>query len=154
MAHTEFRLCGRRCGRTRATAKVRADIPAYLDTRELGDRAEYGKNLRRGSVREVGLTHRLFDSVERELGNVSALVFCHCESVDSGRLDTTMESFDRHFAFSTRASWLLIRGYRLRFRGQHGTGRVVSLTSDHTAGNLACGASKGGDGPDRAGRRP
>jgi 3-oxoacyl-[acyl-carrier protein] reductase len=133
----------RRCGRTRAAAKVRADIPVCPDTRELGDRTEYGKNLRRGSVREVGLTHRLFDSAERELGNVSALVFCHCESVDSGRLDTTVESFDRHFAVSTRASWLLIRGYGLRFRGQHGTGRVVSLTSDHTVGNLACGASKG-----------
>lgn len=91
----------------------------------------------------MGLTHRLFDSVERELGNVSALVLCHCESVDSGVLDTTVESFDLHFAVDARASRLLIREYGLRFRGQHGTGRVVSLTSDHTAGNLPCGASKG-----------
>ena len=86
---------------------------------------------------------QLFDSVERELGNVTALVLCHAESVDSGLLDTTVESFDLHFAVNARASWLLIREYGLRFRGQHGTGRVISLTSDHTAGNLPYGASKG-----------
>lgn len=86
---------------------------------------------------------QLFDSAERELGNVTALVLCHCESVDSGLLDTTVESFDRHFAVNARATWLLIREYGLRFRGQHGSGRIVSLTSDHTAGNLPYGASKG-----------
>ncbi|MBD0421749.1 SDR family oxidoreductase [Streptomyces sp. TRM S81-3] len=86
---------------------------------------------------------RLFDGVERELGNVTALVLCHCESVDSGLLDTTVESFDLHFAVNARATWLLIREYGLRFRGRHGSGRIVSLTSDHTAGNLPYGASKG-----------
>jgi 3-oxoacyl-[acyl-carrier protein] reductase len=86
---------------------------------------------------------QLFDDVERELGNVTALVLCHCESVDSGLLDTTVESFDRHFAVNARATWLLIREYGLRFRGRHGSGRIVSLTSDHTAGNLPYGASKG-----------
>ncbi|MEU6764989.1 SDR family oxidoreductase [Streptomyces sp. NPDC046853] len=86
---------------------------------------------------------QLFDGVERELGNVTALVVCHCESVDSGLLDTTVESFDLHFAVNARATWLLIREYGLRFRGQHGSGRIVSLTSDHTAGNLPYGASKG-----------
>ncbi len=54
-----------------------------------------------------------------------------------------MESFDLHFAVDARATWLLIREYGLRFRGQHGSGRIVSLTSDHTAGNLPYGASKG-----------
>ncbi|MEU9118159.1 SDR family oxidoreductase [Streptomyces sp. NPDC048483] len=86
---------------------------------------------------------QLFGSVERVLGNVTALVLCHCESVDSGLLDTTVESFDLHFAVNARATWLLIREYGLRFRGQHGSGRIVSLTSDHTAGNLPYGASKG-----------
>ncbi|MFI5673533.1 SDR family oxidoreductase [Streptomyces cellulosae] len=86
---------------------------------------------------------QLFESVEHELGNVTALVLCHCESVDSGLLDTTVESFDLHFAVNARATWLLIREYGLRFRGQHGSGRIVSLTSDHTAGNLPYGASKG-----------
>jgi 3-oxoacyl-[acyl-carrier protein] reductase len=68
---------------------------------------------------------------------------CHCESVDSGLLDTTVESFDRHFAVNTRASWLLIREYGRRFTGPSGAGRVVALTSDHTVGNLPYGASKG-----------
>jgi 3-oxoacyl-[acyl-carrier protein] reductase len=86
---------------------------------------------------------RLFDDVGRGLGDVTALVLCHCESVDSGLLDTTVESFDRHFAVNARATWLLIREYGLRFRGRHGSGRIVSLTSDHTAGNLPYGASKG-----------
>ncbi|WP_369212736.1 SDR family oxidoreductase [Streptomyces flavofungini] len=86
---------------------------------------------------------QLFDEVERELGIVTALVLCHCESVDSGLLDTTVESFDRHFAVNARATWLLIREYGMRFRDRHGSGRIVSLTSDHTAGNLPYGASKG-----------
>ncbi|NUP40498.1 MAG: SDR family oxidoreductase [Streptomyces sp.] len=85
----------------------------------------------------------LFDGVEGALGNVTALVLCHCESVDSGLLDTTVESFDLHFAVNARATWLLIREFGLRFRGPHGSGRVVSLTSGHTAGNLPYGASKG-----------
>lgn len=36
---------------------------------------------------DPGVPARLFDRVERELGNVTALVLCHCESVDSGLLD-------------------------------------------------------------------
>lgn len=76
---------------------------------------------------------------------MTALVLSHAESVDSGLLDTTVEAFDRHFAVNSRASWLLIREYGLRFRGAPGTvtGRIVALTSDHTVGNLPYGASKG-----------
>jgi 3-oxoacyl-[acyl-carrier protein] reductase len=69
-------------------------------------------------------------------------VMCHCESVDSGLLDTNLESFDRHFAVNARASWLLIREFGRRFGGPHGTGRIISLTSDATVGNLPYGASK------------
>jgi len=86
---------------------------------------------------------RVFDEVERRLGSVTALVMCHCESVDSGLLDTTVESFDRHFAVNTRATWLLIREFGRRFAAVPGTGRIISLTSDHTVGNLPYGASKG-----------
>ncbi|MCX4980146.1 SDR family oxidoreductase [Streptomyces sp. NBC_00572] len=87
---------------------------------------------------------RVFDTAGERFGRpVTALVMCHCESVDSGLLDTTVESFDRHFAVNTRASWLLIREYGRRFTGPPGTGRVVALTSDHTVGNLPYGASKG-----------
>jgi 3-oxoacyl-[acyl-carrier protein] reductase len=92
---------------------------------------------------DPGVPAQLFDGVERELGNVTALVLCHAESVDSGLLDTTVESFELHFAVNARATWLLIREYGLRFRGPYGSGRIVSLTSNHTAGNLPYGASKG-----------
>ncbi|WP_433917843.1 SDR family oxidoreductase [Streptomyces canus] len=86
---------------------------------------------------------RIFDEVQRRMGPVTALVMSHCESVDSGLLDTTVESFDRHFAVNTRATWLLIREFGRRFTAEKGTGRIVSLTSDHTVGNLPYGASKG-----------
>jgi 3-oxoacyl-[acyl-carrier protein] reductase len=86
---------------------------------------------------------RVFGEVERRLGPATALVMSHCESVDSGLLDTTVESFDRHFAVNTRATWLLIREFGRRFTAEKGTGRIVSLTSDHTVGNLPYGASKG-----------
>ncbi|NDZ81984.1 SDR family oxidoreductase [Streptomyces sp. SID10853] len=86
---------------------------------------------------------RIFTEAESRLGTITALVMCHCESVDSGLLDTTVESFDRHFAVNARATWLLIREYGMRFRGTHGSGRIVSLSSDHTVGNLPYGASKG-----------
>ncbi|GAA3114297.1 hypothetical protein GCM10010466_01750 [Planomonospora alba] len=85
----------------------------------------------------------LFDRVERELGAVTALVMCHCESVDSGILDTSVESFDRHFAVNARAVWLLVREYGRRHAVPHGTGRIIALTSDHTVFNLPYGASKG-----------
>lgn len=86
---------------------------------------------------------QLFDSVEAALGRVTALVMAHCESVDSGILDTTVESFDRHFAVNTRATWLLIREFARRFAGEPGRGRIIALTSDHVVGNLPYGASKG-----------
>ena len=92
---------------------------------------------------DPGAPARIFDAVERGLGGVTALVMCHCESVDSGLLDTTVDSFDRHFAVNARATWLLIREFGLRFTAAPGSGRVIALTSDHTVGNLPYGASKG-----------
>ncbi|MFE2416305.1 SDR family oxidoreductase [Streptomyces hokutonensis] len=86
---------------------------------------------------------RVFDEVGRGPGGVTALVMCHCESVDSGLLDTTVESFDRHFAVNARATWLLIREYGRRFAAAPGSGRIIALTSDHTVHNLPYGASKG-----------
>lgn len=85
----------------------------------------------------------VFDAVQRDLGPVTALVMSHCESVDSGLLDTTVASFDRHFAVNARAPWLLIKEFATRYRGDPGAGRIVALTSDHTASNLPYGASKG-----------
>jgi 3-oxoacyl-[acyl-carrier protein] reductase len=85
----------------------------------------------------------LFDAVERAIGPVTALVLSHCQSVDSDIIGTTVASFDLHFAVNARASWLLVREFGRRFRGARGRGRIVALTSDHVAGNLPYGASKG-----------
>lgn len=85
----------------------------------------------------------VFGSVTEALGPVRALVMAHCESVDSGLLDTTVESFDRHFAVNARATWLLIREFGRRYTGPHGAGRIIALTSDHVVHNLPYGASKG-----------
>ena len=86
----------------------------------------------------------VFDAVTSELGPVTALVMCHAESVDSGLLDTTVESFDRHYAVNVRATWLLLKEYAERFPTEHtGRGRVVALTSDHVVHNLPYGATKG-----------
>jgi 3-oxoacyl-[acyl-carrier protein] reductase len=86
---------------------------------------------------------RIFDQAEQAMGNVTALVMCHCESVNSSILDTTVESFDRHFAVNARATWLLIREYGRRFTGEPGTGRIIALTSDHFVHHVPYGASKG-----------
>lgn len=116
-----------------ATASISADIAA----RGAGVLAI------EADLAAIAVPARILEDVQRRLGNVTALVMCHCESVDSGLLDTTVESFDRHFAVNARATWLLIRAYALRFSPARGTGRIIALTSDHTAGNLPYGASKG-----------
>jgi 3-oxoacyl-[acyl-carrier protein] reductase len=86
---------------------------------------------------------RIFDLVERDLGNITAMVLSHCHSVDSDILSTSIDSFDLHFAVNARATWLLVKEFGNRFGGEFGSGRIISITSDHTAGNLPYGASKG-----------
>jgi 3-oxoacyl-[acyl-carrier protein] reductase len=84
----------------------------------------------------------IFNGIEDHLGSVTALVISHCESVDSSTLDTSVESFDRHYAVNVRATWLLIRELGSRFVETSSGGRIVPLTSDHVVGNLAYGSSK------------
>jgi len=74
------------------------------------------------------------------LGPIDALVLSHAWDIDSGILDTSLEQFDKHFAINTRASWILIADFARQARSG---GAIVALTSDHTAGNLPYGASKG-----------
>jgi 3-oxoacyl-[acyl-carrier protein] reductase len=79
-------------------------------------------------------------------GGLRGLVMSHCESVDSSVLDTTVESWDRHFAVNARAVWLLIKAFAEHHPADTTTearGRIVALTSDHTVHNLPYGASKG-----------
>ncbi len=94
------------------------------------------------NLEDPGAIPRLFDQVESALGTVDVLVLCHCESVDGGILETTLESFDRHFSVNARATWLLIREFALRCQSDFGEARIIALTSDANVGNVAYGASK------------
>lgn len=61
-------------------------------------------------------------------------------------LDTTVESWDRHFAVNARTVWLLIKAFAEHHPADTTTqarGRIVALTSDHMVHNLPYGASKG-----------
>jgi 3-oxoacyl-[acyl-carrier protein] reductase len=118
--------------------------PAELDRLDADLRAHGARTLAvEADLEQVGTPAELFDAVENGLGPVAALVVNHCESVDSDLLTTTVESFDRHFAVNARATWLLVREFALRYRSGPGRGRIVAITSDHTASNLPYGASKG-----------
>lgn len=120
-----------------ADAETHDAIRQRLD--ELGRRGHAVE----ADLADVAAPATIFDRIGAELGGVRALVLAHAESVDSGLLDTSVESFDRHFAVNARASWLLIREFARRYRAPHGSGRIIALTSDHTVGNLPYGASKG-----------
>ena len=120
-----------------------------------------------GDLADPAVPARLVSAARDALGPLGALVMCHCESVDSSILDTTVESFDRHCAVNVRASWLLLKAFaeqvpagagdtaRVEGAGRSASGAdsggdasgrggaVIALTSDHTAHNLPYGATKG-----------
>jgi 3-oxoacyl-[acyl-carrier protein] reductase len=92
-------------------------------------------------LQDPGVPDRLVAEAAQLAGPLQGLVLSHAESVDSGILDTSLESFERHFAVNTRASWQLIAAFARQATDDGGA--VVALTSDHTAFNLPYGASKG-----------
>jgi 3-oxoacyl-[acyl-carrier protein] reductase len=83
----------------------------------------------------------LIAAVNRDHGAAGALVLSHAHDVESGILDTTAESFDRHVAVNARAALLLIAAFARQVPAAGGA--IVALTSDATTGNLPYGASKG-----------
>lgn len=85
---------------------------------------------------------RVVAAAEQAVGPLTALVIVHTESRLGGVLDTTAAEFDRHMAVNARAAMLLSAEFARRFRGEHGTGRIVAFTSRALHGELAYGASK------------
>jgi len=83
----------------------------------------------------------LIAAVTSARGPLDALVLSHAHDEQSGILDTTAESFDRHVAVNARASLLLIAAFARQVPDTGGV--IVAFTSDHTTGNLPYGASKG-----------
>jgi 3-oxoacyl-[acyl-carrier protein] reductase len=118
-------------------------------TSSSGEPADIAEELRGLGIRVVLLEGDLADpevpaslvaDATAALGPLSGLVLSHAESRDSSILDTTVDAFDRHMIVNARASWQLIAAFA---RQVVDGGAVVALTSDHTAGNLPYGASKG-----------
>jgi 3-oxoacyl-[acyl-carrier protein] reductase len=107
------------------------------ELRGLGRRVELAPT----DLEEPTAAPELLASVQQRMGPLVGLVLSHCESVASGYLDTTVESFDRHYAVNVRAPWLLIAAFARQLPS--GGGSVVALTSDHTIGNLPYGVTKG-----------
>ena len=95
-----------------------------------------------GNLELVEVPVDLFRSISKTERAASALILAHCESVDSGILDTTVESFDRHYAVNVRSSWQLIREFALQ--APPSGGRIVALTSDAVVDNIPYGATKAG----------
>jgi 3-oxoacyl-[acyl-carrier protein] reductase len=108
--------------------------------REIG---EFGRSvaLLPADLEQPDQPDQLVEAAADAVGPLTGLVLCHCESVDSGLLDTTVASFDRHYAVNVRASWQLIAAFARQLPGDGG--RLVALTSDDTIGNLPYGATKG-----------
>ncbi len=107
-------------------------------------------SLRDGSFRyietdlsDVVSPEALFTELAQSSTVVTDLILSHCESVDSDILNTTVESFDRHYAVNVRASWLLIRQAIVSRHVEFGGIVITALTSDHTAFNLPYGSTKG-----------
>lgn len=98
-----------------------------------------------GDLGDPDVPARLLEAANGR-GDLTALVMAHTESVDSSIFDTTVESWDRHYAVNARAVWLLVKAFAEQLPpsvSQSGSGRIVALTSDHTAHNLPYGSSKG-----------
>lgn len=92
-------------------------------------------------LEDADAAQSIMGAVSGRMGPLDALVMSHCGSVDSGVLDTSVDSFDRHYAVNVRASWLLIAAFARQL--PESGGAVIALTSDHTVGNLPYGVTKG-----------
>lgn len=91
---------------------------------------------------DAAAPERVVDAAERAVGPLTALVVLHTESRQGGVLETTAPDFDRHMAVNARATLLLCAELARRFRGEHGSGRIVAFTSGALHGEVAYGASK------------
>ena len=94
-----------------------------------------------GDLTDPAYPGRLVADAAAALGPLRGFVLSHAESRDSGILDTTVESFDRHMIVNARASWQLIRAFAEQAPAEGGA--IVALTSDAIAYNVPYGASKG-----------
>jgi 3-oxoacyl-[acyl-carrier protein] reductase len=102
--------------------------------------AELGAMWHEDDLADAAAPARILDAA----GDVAALVNVHSHSETGGLLAATPDQIDRHLAVNARGTLLLIAEFARRFRGEHGTGRIVNFTSaPPLAGEIAYAASKG-----------
>jgi 3-oxoacyl-[acyl-carrier protein] reductase len=91
---------------------------------------------------DAAAPRRVVEAAESAVGSLTGLVIVHTESRQDGVLDTTAVDFDRHMVVNARSTLLLSAEFARRFRGEHGSGRIVAFTSGALHGEIAYGASK------------
>ena len=110
------------------------------ELRTLGVRAA----LHEDDLSDPAAPARVVDEAETAVGPLTALVAVHAHSELGGLLETTAQQLDRHFAVNARATALLCAEFAHRFRGEPGSGRIVTFTSGLPLnGEIAYAASKG-----------
>jgi len=110
------------------------------ELRALGVRAEFHED----DLADADAPARALDAAEAAVGPLTALVCVHAHSETGGLLETDAGQLDRHFAVNARATALLMAQFARRFRGEHGSGRIVNFSSGlPLSGELAYAASKG-----------
>ena len=97
------------------------------------------------NFQDPGAVERLMAEVAAQAGPLQGMVLSHAESVDSGILDTTLESFERHFAVNTRA---LAADPRLRAAGSRRRRRDRRADQRSHSVQPAVRGVQGGAGPD------
>ena len=87
---------------------------------------------------------QVFDAAEAALGPIRALVNVHTYDPGGGIVAIDGPELDRHLAVNVRGTYLLCREFVLRYRREHGPGRIVSfLSGPPLIGSIAYAASKG-----------
>jgi 3-oxoacyl-[acyl-carrier protein] reductase len=120
---------------------------AYDASEPWGSQPEEADALGAGTFIEADLSDpdapgTVLAAAEEAVGPLTALVVVHTESRLGGVLDTEAADFDRHVAVNARSALLLAAEFGRRFRGDHGSGRIVAFTSGALHGEVAYGASK------------
>jgi 3-oxoacyl-[acyl-carrier protein] reductase len=121
--------------------------PAYDASEPWGSQPEEADALGARTFIEADLSDpdapgAVLAAAEEAVGPLTALVVVHTESRLGGVLDTEAADFDRHLAVNARSALLLAAEFGRRFRGDHGSGRIVAFTSGALHGEVAYGASK------------
>lgn len=116
------------------------DIQALLEElRGQGRGVEYLD----ADLADIDAPRTIFDSAEARFGSVTALINAHSYNKYMDLIETDALEFDRHMAINVRATVLLCAELGRRFRGRHGTGRIINLTSGQWRGAVGYAASKG-----------